>query len=71
MEVSGQLHVPAALLLRKEPKYPLDGRLGEPQTQSGCYGEEKNLAPAKNQTLAVQPITYLYTDSAITVLVIK
>jgi hypothetical protein len=71
MKVSGQLHAPAALLLRKEPQYPLDGRLGGPQGQSGCYGEEKNLAPARNQMLAVQPITCLYTDSAITALVIK
>jgi len=26
----------------KSPWYPLDRRLGEPQGQSGCGGEEKN-----------------------------
>jgi hypothetical protein len=43
MEVSGQLHTPATVLLGKEP--PLDGRLGEPQSQSGSGGEEKNTCP--------------------------
>jgi hypothetical protein len=38
MEVSGQLHAPAAL----PPGYPLDRRLGGPQSHSGCGGEEKN-----------------------------
>jgi hypothetical protein len=41
MEVSGQLHVPAALLLEKDPRYPLDRRLGGPQSWSGHGGEEK------------------------------
>jgi hypothetical protein len=36
MLVSGQLHVPG-----KVP--PLDRRLGRPQSQCGCCGEEKNL----------------------------
>jgi hypothetical protein len=27
----------------KRPQYPLDRRLGEPQTQSECYEEEKSL----------------------------
>jgi hypothetical protein len=30
----------------KSPRYPLDRRLGGPQSRSGRYGEEKNLAPA-------------------------
>jgi len=38
MEVSGQLHVPAALPLGKET---LDG----PQSRSGRGGEEKNTKP--------------------------
>jgi hypothetical protein len=42
MEVSGQLHVPAALLRGKRPWYPLDRRLGGPQSRSGRGGEEKN-----------------------------
>jgi len=42
MEVSGQLHAPAALPPGKRPWYPLDRRLGGPQIQSGHGGEEKN-----------------------------
>jgi hypothetical protein len=42
MEVSGQLHAPAALPPGKEPWYPLDRRLGGPQSCSGHGGEEKN-----------------------------
>jgi hypothetical protein len=42
MEVSGQLHVPATLSPGKEPRYPLDRRLGGPQSRSGRDGEEKN-----------------------------
>jgi len=29
----------------KSPWYPLDRRLGEPQSWSGCGGEEKNSQP--------------------------
>jgi hypothetical protein len=39
MEVSGQLHAPAALLPGKE--HPLDMRLDVPQSRSGRGGEEK------------------------------
>jgi hypothetical protein len=46
MEVSGQLHVPAALPpKRKSPWYPLDRSLGGPQSRSGRGGEEKNSQP--------------------------
>jgi hypothetical protein len=45
MEVSGQLHAPAALPPGKEPWYPLDRRLGGPQSRSGRGGEEKNSQP--------------------------
>jgi hypothetical protein len=48
----------------KGPWYPLDRRPGEPQSQSGCYEEDENLAPARNQTSAVQPIASCYTDWA-------
>jgi hypothetical protein len=41
MEVSGQLHAPAALPQGKSPWYPLYRRLGGPQIRSG-RGEEKN-----------------------------
>jgi hypothetical protein len=46
MEVSGQLHVPAALPQGKSPWYPLDRRLGEPQCRSERGGLEKNSQPA-------------------------
>jgi hypothetical protein len=36
MEVSGQLHAPAALHPGKSPGYPCDRKLGGPQSQSGC-----------------------------------
>jgi hypothetical protein len=42
MEVNGQLHAPATLPPGKEPRYPLDRRLGGPQSRSGRSGEEKN-----------------------------
>jgi hypothetical protein len=45
MDVSGQLHVPAALPPGKEPRYPLDRRLGGLQSRSGRGGEEKNSQP--------------------------
>jgi hypothetical protein len=45
MEVSGQIHAPAALPQGKNPWYPLDRRLGGPQSRSGRDGEEKNSQP--------------------------
>jgi hypothetical protein len=45
MEVSGQLHAPAAVPQWKGPWYPLGGRLGGPQSRSGRGGEEKNSYP--------------------------
>jgi hypothetical protein len=45
MEVSGQLHAPAALPPGKEPRHPLGRRLGGPQSRSGRGGEEKNSQP--------------------------
>jgi hypothetical protein len=43
LEVRGQLHVPAALPRGKSPRYPLDRRLGGPQSQSRRRGKEKIL----------------------------
>jgi len=40
VEVSGQLHTPA-VLLGKDPAYPLDRMLGGLQCQSGRGGEEE------------------------------
>jgi hypothetical protein len=45
MEVSGQLHAPAALPPGKEPLVPIGWRLGVPQSRSGRCGEEKNSQP--------------------------
>jgi hypothetical protein len=41
MELSGQLHSPAALPPGKSPFYPLDRRLGGIQSRSQRGGEEK------------------------------
>jgi hypothetical protein len=43
-QVSGQLHAPAALPPGNHPRYPLERRLGGPQSRSGRCGEENNLA---------------------------
>jgi hypothetical protein len=45
MDMSCQLHAPAALPQGKRPWYPLDRRLGGPQSRSGRGGEEKNSRP--------------------------
>jgi len=42
MEVSGQLHAPAALSPGNNRWYPLDRRLCGPLNQSGRGGKEKN-----------------------------
>jgi hypothetical protein len=63
MEESGQLHSPAALPTGKYTQYPLEGRLGGPHSQSGLWGEKKNLVPAGNRTPATQHLARRYTDS--------
>jgi hypothetical protein len=45
MEVSGQIHVPAALPPGKSPCYPLDRRVGGLQIRSERGGEQKNSQP--------------------------
>jgi hypothetical protein len=45
MEVTGQLHDPAALPQGKSPWFPLDRRVGGHQSRSGRGGEEKNSQP--------------------------
>jgi hypothetical protein len=42
MEVSGQLHAPAALPQGKSPCYSLYRRLGGPESRSGRGGEEES-----------------------------
>jgi hypothetical protein len=61
MGVCGQRHAPAALYPRgNDPRYPLDRRLGGPQSRSGLRGRRKILwpcrglnpdRPARSQTL--------------------
>jgi hypothetical protein len=69
MEVSGQLHAPAALPPGKSPQYPFDRRLGGPQSRSGRYGEVTFFLlyrdPQLPPPLVVQPVASLYTDWAI------
>jgi hypothetical protein len=50
LEVSGQLHAPAALPPRKAAQYTLDRRLSGLQTPSGRYGEVKILDPTGTRT---------------------
>jgi hypothetical protein len=50
LEMSGQLHAPAALPLGKESLVPLDRRLGWPQSRSGRHGEEKILTLTGTRT---------------------
>jgi hypothetical protein len=45
MEVSGQLHAPAAYPQGKSPWYPLDRRVGGSQSRSGRRDEKKNSQP--------------------------
>jgi hypothetical protein len=66
--VSVQLHAPAALPRGKSYRYPLDRRLGGPQSRSGRCGEEKILHPTGTRIptpLVVQPVASRYTDYAI------
>jgi hypothetical protein len=64
--VSGQLHAPAALFPGKSPPYPLDRRLGGPQSRSGRREEEKILDRGSNSDPSfVQPVASRYTDYAI------
>jgi hypothetical protein len=62
MEMSDQLHAPAALLQGKSPRYPLDRRLTGPQSHYGRGGEEKNsqLLPGLEPPI-IQPVAQCYT----------
>jgi hypothetical protein len=43
MEVDGQVHSSGVLPQEKSPLYPLDRRLGGPQSRLSSCGDEKNL----------------------------
>jgi hypothetical protein len=54
--------VPRPLFQRgNSHRYPLDGRLGGPQSRSGCCGTEKNLTFSGNRTPAVQALARRYS----------
>jgi hypothetical protein len=63
MEVTGQLHAPAALPPRKKsPWYLLGMRLGGPQSRSGHGDEDKNSQPLPGlQPPIIQPVAQCYT----------
>jgi hypothetical protein len=66
MEVSGQIHVPAALIQRYSPWYQLDRKLGEPSEPVWMlWRRKKSLSLTGNRILAVQLTDYLYTESVI------
>jgi hypothetical protein len=66
MEVSGQIHAPAALPRGKEPRYPLDRRLGGPQSQCGRRGENSwPYLDSNSDPSVVQPVASRYTDLVI------
>jgi hypothetical protein len=62
MEVSGQLHVSAALPLGKSHWYPLYRWLDGPQNNSGRGWEEKNSQPLPGlEPRIIQPVAQRYT----------
>jgi hypothetical protein len=56
MEMNAYFHVPAVLLPGKDPLIPTVWKAEWPQIWSGCYGDEKNIAPTRNQTPAIYPV---------------
>jgi hypothetical protein len=70
MQVSGQLHAPAASYRKKSRRYPLDMRLSGTQNWSERYGEEKNLASPGNRTAAFRPVARLYTVIPPTIIIL-
>ena len=57
MEVSGQLHAPAALPLTPRSRYSLSRKLNGPPAMAGRFGEEINMFPCResnNQFTFVQ-----------------
>jgi hypothetical protein len=61
MEVSGQLHAPAALPLGKEPLVLNVLEAGwAPEPAWKLLRREKSFAPARKRTRAFQPVAHLY-----------
>jgi hypothetical protein len=62
MEVSDQLHAPAALHPGKEPQVPTGEEAGwTPEPVWKLWRREKFLPPAGNRIPAVQPVAHRYT----------
>jgi hypothetical protein len=61
MGASGQHHAPVALYPRgKNPRYPLDRRLGGPQSRSVRRGYKKNPLPLSGPTSNRRACIFLY-----------
>jgi hypothetical protein len=54
MEVSGKLHNAAPLCLGEQPLLPTEQQVGGSQSQSECFGEQKNLLPLPG----IEPSSY-------------
>jgi hypothetical protein len=61
MEVSHQLHAPAALLPGESPRYPLDGRLSGPQEPVWSLRRRDNDVNNVSLILYAQTDIYLHT----------
>jgi len=62
MEVSGSFILQSLYPQGNNPWYPVDRKLGEPQSQSGCNGEQKNSQPIPGlKSLIIQPTAQIYT----------
>jgi hypothetical protein len=62
MEVSGQLHAPAALPPGEEPPVPIGQEAGWAQRRSGRGGEEINSHPLTGlELLTIKPVAQSYT----------
>jgi hypothetical protein len=65
MEVSGQLHAPAALLRGKNTRYSLDRRLDGPQSRTGRGENYWPYQECNSNPLVAQPVASRYNDYAI------
>jgi hypothetical protein len=65
LEVSGQVYAPAALPPSKSPRYPLDGRLGGPQSLSGRRRERKFFTLLGLELRPLSLLASRYTDYSI------
>jgi hypothetical protein len=68
LEVGGQLQATEG----KSPWYPLDRRLGGPQSRSGRGGEEKNSQPLPGfEPPIIHPVTQCHTTEPARLLYLK